>query len=63
MKKSASEKLDEPGHVASQIFRAMEDGRSLLILGKRSLAMALVARLLPYRVQDRLWSHLMRNMR
>lgn len=63
VKKSASEKLDEPSHVASQIFRAMEDGRSLLILGKRSLAMALAARLLPYRVQDRLWSHLMRKMR
>jgi len=64
VKRADGERLLSPHHVAAQILRAADRGRSTtLFVGHRTWMMALLARLLPRRVVATLWGQMMRRLR
>lgn len=64
VKKAGGERLMSPSDVASLTLDAIQRGRSTTILvGGRTKAMSLLARVLPRRQLVRLWGKLMRAMR
>jgi uncharacterized protein len=58
-----SEKLMAPETVAEEIMRGLARGRMTAIISTRSLAMSLLARVLPRRLSVALWKKLMTQLR
>ena len=57
------EQLLAPEEVAAEIFRALDRGRTPLVVGSRARAMDIVGRTLPRGVQRRLWRYLVNRLR
>ena len=58
-----SERLMAPEEVADRLIRALPDGPTTVIISSRSLAMSLLARVLPRAVTVTLWKNLMVRLR
>lgn len=63
VKEVEGEKLMPPSEVAEQILQGLRAQRTTLIVSTRSLAMSLLARILPRALSVRLWGTLMEKMR
>lgn len=57
------ERLMTPEEVADRIVSGLEKSRMTLIVSFRSLAMSMLARVLPRKISVRLWLRLMEKMR
>lgn len=63
VKKNPGEALMPPAKVAQEIIKAAYARKSEVILGRSGKMMNLAARVMPYRLQARLWGRLMAKMR
>jgi short-subunit dehydrogenase len=65
VRQNPDEKLLDPHHVAGAIFRAIDSGHAgpVIMIGSRTVAMSLLARVLPRTSLVRLWGRLMNQMR
>ena len=63
VKEIEGEKLMDPKIVAEKILDGLKDKNRLLIVSVRSIAMSILARLLPRLISNRLWGFLTKNLR
>jgi len=63
VKKLEGEKLLSPDRVAAEIVAAIGKGSRSVIIGTRGKVMSLISRILPKKLQLKLWSKLMSQMR